>query len=239
MEQVLALPTDDKTQEAFLREVDENLRADQLLTFWRNWGRWVIGAVVLVLAVFGGVLYYSSYQDRASGKQGEQYDAALRDIGEAHADKADAALKTLANSGKPGFRAMARFAAADVLLDKKDLKGAAAKFGEIAADPAIDKPFRELAVLRQTSAEYDTLKPEVVIARLKDIAVPESPWFGSAGELVAAAYLQQGNRDAAGKLYAKIASTESVPPSIHQRAVQMAGVLGIDAIDQSGEKKAQ
>jgi len=235
----LALPPVDTTQEAFLREVDEGLRADQAVDIWKKYGRWIVGAIVLGLLVFAGVLYFKDLNARGAGKQGEQYDEALRQIGSNKASQADPALQSLAASGQPGYRAMARFAQADVLLDKKDLKGAAAKFGEIAADTTLDKPFRELALLRQTSAEYDTLKPEVVIDRLKEMAVPESAWFGSAGEMVAGAYLKQGKRDLAGKLYGQIAKAEKAPQSVRQRAVQMAGVLGVDAIDQSGDKKAQ
>jgi hypothetical protein len=55
--------------------------------------------------------------------------------------------------------------------------------------------------------------------------------------------MRQGKRDLAGKLYGQLAKSEKVPPSIRQRAVQMASVLGIDATGASaggsGEKKAQ
>jgi hypothetical protein len=41
-----------------------------------------------------------------------------------------------------------------------------------------------------------------------------------------------GRRDLAGKLFGELARDEGVPPSIRQRVVQMAGVLGVDAVDQ-------
>lgn len=44
------------TNEAFLREVDDELRRDQLLTFWERYGRALIGAIVVALALFGGYL---------------------------------------------------------------------------------------------------------------------------------------------------------------------------------------
>lgn len=240
MELLLALPpADDAQQQAFLREVDENLRQDQLLTIWRNWGRWIVAAVIVGLLVFGGVLFFSSRDTASAETQGNRYDAALTQIGAGHGDQATAELEKLQKSGKPGYRAMARFAEADVLLDKKNLKAAAAKFAEVANDPKLDRPFRELALVRQTSAEFDTLKPQQVVDRLKDLAKPDSAFFGSAGEMVANAYLRLGKRDAAGKLYAQLVRDANVPVSIKERAVQMAGVLGVDAIDQTGDTKAQ
>jgi hypothetical protein len=235
----LALPPG-TTDEAFLREVDEELRRDQLLNIWRRWGRWIVAAVIGGLLVFGGVLYFRTLGERGGEKQGEHFDTAMRDLGQNQAAKAAPELEKLAASGTTGFRALARLVQADTLLQKNDLKGAAAKFAEVAGDKDLPQPFRDEALVRQTSAEFDQLKPEVVIERLKTLAVPDSAWFGSAGEMVAAAYLKQGKRDVAGKLYGQIAQTKSaVPDSIRERARQMAGSLGVDAIDQSKDNKAQ
>lgn len=226
------------TDEAFLREVDEELRRDQLTSFWTRYGRWLLGAIGLGLAVFGGVLYWHHRQAEAAGVQGEQLSAAIDDLTAQKTDAAAVPLEKLAGSNVGGIRASAKFSQGNVLLNKNDLKGAAAKFGEIAADTSLAQPFRDLALIRQTSAEFDTLKPDVVVTRLKPLVVKGNPWFGSAGELVAAAYLQMNRKDLAGPLFAQIAKEETVPASIRQRAVQMAGVLGIDAVDTVEEKKA-
>lgn len=240
MEQVLALPPSDTTNDAFVREVDEEFRRDQLLGIWKNYGRWIVGVVVGGLLIFAGVLYYRSMTDRAAGSQGRQFDTAMRDLAENQTAKATPELRKLATEGNPGYRAMARFAEAELLLAKKDAKGAAARYGEIAADAGLPQPFRDRALVQQTLVEFDSLKPEVVIDRLKGLATGDSTWFGSAGEMVAAAYLKQGKRAEAGKLYGQIAQSKGfVPDSIRQRAVQMAGVLGVDAIDQTEEKKAK
>ena len=92
-----------------------------------------------------------------------------------------------------------KFVQADILLNKQDLKGAAAKFAEVANDTSLPGEFRDLALLRQTAAEYDTLKPQAVVDRLRGLASKQSPWFGSAGELVAMAHLEQGRRAVAGR----------------------------------------
>lgn len=240
MEQVLALPPSDATNDAFVREVDEEFRRDQVLGIWKNYGRWIIGAAVAALLVVAGTLYYQSLTERAAGSQGRQFDEALRDLAENRPAEADPELRKLATEGNPGYRAMARFAEAELLLAKKDAKGAATRFGEIAADAKLPQPYRDRALVQQTLIEFDSLKPEQVIDRLKGLAVPDSSWFGSAGEMVAAAYLKLGRRDAAAQLYGQIGQTTSfVPDSIRQRAVQMAGVLGVEATKASEEKKAQ
>jgi hypothetical protein len=128
---------------------------------------------------------------------------------------------------------------ADILLQRDDLKGAAARFAAIAGDASLAQPFRDLALVRQTMAEYDTMKPQAVVARLGTLAVPGNAWFGSAGEMVAVAYLRMNKRAEAGRLFGQIASDKDVPDTLRQRAVQMAGVLGVDAVGQSEDTKTQ
>ena len=80
-----------------------------------------------------------------------------------------------------------------------------------------------------TALEFDTMKPEQVIARLEPLAKPGNPWFGSAGEMTAMAMLKQGRKAEAGRLFAAIAADKPVPVTIRSRAVQIAGTLGVDA----------
>lgn len=219
-----------QNNEAFLREVDEELRKEQAAALWRRWGLAIAAAVVLGLAIFAGYLYWQHRQREAAGREGEQLQLAWDNLSSGQTEKAAPQIAGLAKSHSDGYRAVALFTQGDLLLQKNDLKGAAAKFGAIAADGTLAEPFRQLALVRQTMAEFDTIKPDQVIARLRGVAVPENAYFGSAGELVALAYLKQGRRDLAGRLFGQMAQAEQVPPSIRQRAVQMAGVLGVDAV---------
>lgn len=236
----MALPPSGTTDEAFLREVDEEYRRDQLLGIWQRYGRWIVVAVVVALLALAAYLYMGHRSTAAAGTQGEQLDAALRMVEENQPDKAMPAFDKLAKEGGKGYAGLALITQGNLLLQKNDAKGAAAKFAEVATNSAYPQPYRDLALLRQTSTEYDSLKPEQVIERLKGLAVSTSPWFGTAGEMVAAAYLKQGKRADAGKLYGQIAQGgENVPESIRQRAVTLAGTLGVDAIDQSKETNAR
>ena len=218
-----------QNNDAFLREVDEELRRDRLNSFWTRWGLWIAGAVLIGLALFGGYLYRQHRQSVEAGVEGEQLQTAYDALAAQDAAKATEPLSTLASDGNEGYKALAKFTQADILLQQKNSKAAAAKFAEIAADASYAAPFRNLALVRQTAAEFDNLKPGVVIARLGPLAMPGSAWLGSAGEMVALSYLKMGRRDQAGQMFVRIARDEAVPETIRQRAVQMAGVTGADA----------
>jgi hypothetical protein len=116
------------------------------------------------------------------------------------------------------------------MIAKGDTARATTMLFKLADDNDAPQEFRNLAAIRGVAASFDTMKPEDVIARLKPLAKPGNPWFGSAGELVAAAYIKQGKKDLAGSLFAAIAKDEDVPKSLRSRARQMAGQLGYDAV---------
>lgn len=221
-----------QNSEAFMREVDEAVRQDQLLTFWERFGRWIIVAVILGLALFGGTLYWQYYSRTKSEAVSEQMDKVVASaIGGGTPDGRE--LDTLAKASQPGFRAGALLVKAGTAARQGDSKAAIAAYKAMAADSALDQPYRDLALIRQTALEFEGLKPQQVVDRLKPLAVEGAPWFGSAGEMVAIAYLKMRKPDLAGPMFAALAKDETVPQSIRSRARQMAGLLGIDAVEPS------
>ena len=223
----MAVPTD--SDDTFLREVDENLRRDQLRDWGRKYGGWLVAALVLFLAAVGGWLYWQERQRAAAAEDSELLSQIYTDIGTGKMATVPKRLDALADDGKGAVRATALFTAAAVALEQNDRATATAKYNEIAKDDDLAAPYRDLALIRATSLEFDTIKPEQVIARMEPLAKPGNPWFGTAGELTAMALIKQGKKSEAGRLFATIAADRQAPPSIRTRAVQIAGSLSVDA----------
>lgn len=223
----MALPTD--PAQSFVREVDENLRRDQARDFLRTYGPWIVGAVLLFLAAVAGWIYWQGRQARQAEADTERLNTIMTGIGAGQEAKAGEQLAPLAQSDAEGVRAAARLTRAAVALEKSDRKTAIEEYRAVMGDDALAAPYRDLATIRLTALQFDQIKPEEVIARLKPLAEPGNPWFGSAGELTAMAMLKQGRKSEAGRLFAAIAADNQVPESIRSRAVQIAGTLGVDA----------
>lgn len=213
--------------DALMQEVDDAVRQDDLANFGKRYGMLIAGLIVLGLAIFGGWLLWQNHQQSASEETGEAYAKAMATAASGKAD--DAALSKIAGTARGGYRAGALIAQAGIKSDRGDVKGAAAAFKAIAADSSLAQPYRDLATIRQTALEFDDLQPQAIIDRLKPLAEKGNPWFGSAAEMTAIAYMKLGKRDLAGALFAEIAKTEGVPRTIQTRAVQMASLLGVDA----------
>jgi hypothetical protein len=216
--------------DVFAREVDDALRQDEAFHALRKWGIPVGAAVVLALAGLGGWLWYSNHQDAVRGRQGEQLTQAL-DYADAGNPKAEQALLDAGQGRHAGQPCCCATAPGRAGAGSRQGRPGGQDLAAVAADSSAPQAYRDAATVREVALNFDKLPPQQVIDRLKPLAVPGNAWFGSAGELVGLAYLKQGHADLAGPLFAAIAKDKDVPDTIKRRARQVAGSLGVDAVD--------
>ncbi len=213
----------------FLQEVEENYRRDQVRDFFQNYLKWVILAVVLLLAAVGGWLYWQDRQKKQVEAQTEEFSAVIDNIVAENFAAVPQQLDGLAKADNDVLRASAMLTRAAVAVERGDRPTALARYRTVMEDEGLPQTYRDLATIRLTALEFDTIQPQQVIARLEPLAKAGNPWFGSAGELTAMAYLKQNQRARAGQLFAAIAADTQVPETMRSRAVQIAGTLGVDA----------
>lgn len=217
-------------QGVLLREIDDAVRQDQVADAARRYGRPVLGLVIGGLAAFAFYLWWHGQQEARRDQDSEELVRALDHVGAGHFDTGAKALAPLAKDGGDGARATANLLQAGIALQRGRKSEAIKLYAAVAADDGAPKPYRDLATIREIATNFDAMKPDEVIARLKPLAVPGNAWFGSAGELVGIAYLKQGKPELAGPLFAAIAKSDDVPDTLRARARQISGLLGVDAV---------
>ena len=166
----MAQPPD--TAETFVREVDENLRRDQLRDFFKKNGTLLVVALVLFLAACGAFIWYQQHKQQRSEAEVEQLAQIFKDITVGNTAKLPGQLDELSKAGSKGVRASAMFTRAALAIQENDLKLATTKYREIANDDSLPQPYRDAALIRQTALEFDSLKPEEVISRMQPLTKP-------------------------------------------------------------------
>ena len=219
-----------RDNETFYREVDEELRRDQFKDAWQRYGKAGLALALLLLAGLAVWFWWQHRAQQEASKQGVELGSAFEALAANDKKAATAKLDVLARSETPGYRVAALLTKADLAVEANDVPGAITIFRTILGDGELSLPYRDLANVRMTALEFDTLPPAAVISRLAPLAVAGNPWFGSAGEMVAIAHLKQDRPREAARIFAAMAADRKVPDSIRSRAVQMAGSLGVDAI---------
>lgn len=217
--------------EILMREIDEAVRQDDTQEFFKKYGV-MLGAVVgLGLLGFAGYLGWDYMSEQGLEEQSETLVAALDQSQAGDFAAASATAAELANSSEAGPRTAARFMQAAAALEQDDLATAVKMFGQIASDESAPPALRDLALIREVATNFDDRDPAEVVEKLKRLAVPGNAFFGSAAEMTAIAQLEMGKRAEAGALFAAIAKDEEQPETLRSRARQMAGLLGVDAIE--------
>ena len=214
--------------------MDEALREQEVFDALKRYGRTAAIVIVVFLIALAGYLWWDNHRKAAAGAQGEQLTLALDQVEAGRLDMGKAQVKDLTDAGD-GVGASARLLEASILVEQGKLAEARSGFAAVAADAKAPAAYRDLATVREAALGFDSLPADQVVARLKPLAVPGAPYFGSAGELLGAAYLKQNRNDLAGPLFAAIARDKTVPKSLRGRARQLAGLLGVDAIDDVNE----
>jgi hypothetical protein len=228
------IPEDQKQKlkdEALLREVDDAYREEQVAELARRYGKPAGIGLVIALALFGGYLFWDSQRERGLEQHSEELVKSLDAIDAGNYDTAAPALNRLLADGSDGAQTAARMLQAGIALRQGRDAEAAKLYGQVRIDGEAPEAYRQLAAIREIAVSFDRMDKAEVVRRLKPLAVPGGPWFASAGELLAMAYLEQGRRDLAGPLFAQISKDEDAPQTVRSRTRQLAGVLGVDAIE--------
>ncbi|MBK6800771.1 MAG: tetratricopeptide repeat protein [Novosphingobium sp.] len=197
----------------------------------QRYGKPLAAAIVLGLAALAGYLWWDHSTKQAAAERSERTVLALDRLGSGGpaAEAAARDLEPLTTEGSDGSKAAAALLRAAISQEQGKGEEAAKAFAAIAADTQVPAPLRDYAAVRETAIRFDALPPQQVVDRLKPMAVPGNPWFGSAGEMTGLALLKLGKPDLAGAMFAAVAKDKEAPDSLRDRMRQMANQLGADA----------
>jgi hypothetical protein len=145
----LAQPPD--ISETFLREVDENLRRDQIRDFFTDNKVWLIAALVLFLAASGGLIWFQQHRQDLAERHVEQLAQIYKDIGTGKTEKVAQQLDDLSDAHSKAVRATALFTRAAFAIQQEDQKLAIATYKRIVEDGSLPQPYRDAALIRQTA----------------------------------------------------------------------------------------
>lgn len=227
----------DPRDDAFIREVDEAYREDELKKFATTWGRWILLAVVIGLAALGGYYWWKADQQKKVEALSEQFTAALVKVESGGSTEALAELETIGKSNNPSYRALAAMTKSGLALQGGELDKATADLKRVVDDAQAPQPLRDVAEIKLLRLQFDTLKPEEILKRTAPFITGDSPWFPVAGEMAALAHLKAGAPDKAGPLFYRIAADERTPQATRARAEQMAAALGQDVTKIAAERE--
>ncbi|MEE8499161.1 MAG: tetratricopeptide repeat protein [Kiloniellales bacterium] len=207
------------------KEVDEELRRDNLAKLWKKYGRAAIGLALAIVLAVAGVQGWRAYDLDRRGTLSDRYGAAL-DL--AQGGDTAAGLNGLIDLSEPdagGYAGLAAFEEARLRVASGDTQGAIRVWDQIAADSGLGQGFRNVAAVLSVMHQIDSGDATVLRGRLEPLAGDGAPFRATARELLALIALRQGDRAGARELYTRIADDREAPSGLRARAAQMLAAL--------------
>jgi len=210
------------------REIDEELKQEDYVRLWKKYGNHITAVLVAILLVIGGVLLWNRYQADQREKASNRYAEAQSLAASGKKEDAAALFASIAEQMGGGYHALSELQRASLRASSGDEAGAIAIYDTIAADPAIDRPLRDLATVLSVLHALDMPRPDLpaLDGRLAPLDVADAPWRHSARELRAMLAQKGGDTARAKQLYTQLSDDVDAPEGIRARAAEMLGTLG-------------
>lgn len=210
------------------REVDEEVRREQLQKLWDRYGLLIIAVAVLVVVAVGAWRGYQWYEAKRAAELGAAYDAALELSREGKHEEAAKAFAQLAGRGTPAYRVLAHLREGEELA-ARDADAAVAVFDRLAADAANPGLLRDIAAIRAGFALVDKAPYADISRRLEPLAVPSGPMRHTARELLALSAWRNGDMAAARRWGEAALADPEVPADLRVRMSVLIALAGESA----------
>ncbi len=213
------------SDESLFREVDEEVRNEQLQKLWEKYGIYVISACIGVIVAVGGIKGWQAYNQSVAETAGDNYIRAISLLEKDDAAEAEKILSDLASNGPRGYAALANFQMAAVLAEKGRIDSAIRAYDAIADDAGLDEMLRNLSRIRAGLLSVESASVQDVETRLGDLNTRDNPWRNAAREIIALAAYKAGDDAKADRLYTEIVGDLSAPQGLRERAQLMLTLL--------------
>jgi hypothetical protein len=211
--------------DSFIREVNDELRSDQMKAVWTRFGGIIIGIAVLIVLGTVGKVGYDYWQEASSSQSGDTFLAALNLARENKSDEALAALTELEKDGYGSYPVLAQLRVATLQAQKGETDAAVAAFSEIGRDTRIPAALRDAARLRAAYLLIDAGTYEQVSSEVEQLAVPQNAMRHSAREALGLSAYKAGDYTNAKSWFQQIVDDAQSPRGIMNRAQMLLDVI--------------
>lgn len=215
--------------DSFIREVNEELRSEQISRVWRNYRGFIIGGAVLIVLGTAGYRGYEYWHNHNASQYGDQFLAALNLAKENKTEEAMAALQKLEQDGSGAYPVLARMRAATLLTQKGDAAGAIKAFRDVAADNSVPAILRDIAKIRAAYLLVDNGSYTEVSAEVEAMATGNNALRNSAREALGLSAMKAGDTTKAREWFEEIVNDAQTPRNVANRAQIMLDTLASSA----------
>jgi hypothetical protein len=209
----------------FIREVDEEVKRDQLMQIWQRYGILIVAGIVLLLGGVAGYKWLEARRVTAAGEAGTRYEAATVAAQGGQSDDALKAFEAIAKSAPAGYQTLAQLRIAGAAAKSGKTADAVAGFEAVAKDGSADQIFRDFASLQAAMLRLDAGDFTELQNRLNPLLDDKNAWHAGARELLGLAAYKAGKLEEARKAFEQLLGDRSMPQGMAERVQVMLAIV--------------
>lgn len=214
---------DEEMTDAFIQEVSEEVKNDNLKIFWDKYGLFVILFVVIAVSAAVSFETIKSWRDQKYQAQTENYLMSLQVAG--NYDVQLKALEKIAASDNGIYSELARVQIATILFEQGKNDEGKQMLQTIADNDELNPKIRHLAALKLATYEVDTASYAEINSLLQPIIDAQNSWSPLATDLLAMSAIQNGDIEMARSLYQGLLESGNISENFKNRIQDMLSTL--------------
>lgn len=213
------------SNDSFLREVQDEIRREQLKKLWDRFGIFIVAGVVLLLIGVGVYQWNTSSRIAREQKAGATFESATRLASEGKNADALKAFEDIAKGGPAGYAALAQLRVAAEHVKAGKTAEALAAYEALSSKSGVDQLLRDFATLQAAVLRLDQADWTEMKNRLTPLLDEKQAWRAEAREVLGIAALKAGNDEEASKLFEQLLGDRAASTGMSRRVQEMLAVL--------------
>lgn len=213
-------------EDAFILEVNEELKNDRIRDIWNRYGLYIIAFVAIALTAAVSFETFKSWHDKKYQKISVVYAVAVAMQNQGKYDESLRILQDLEkNAGNSIYEQLAILQSANILAEQDKMTEAAEILQKFIAHDDVNKSLRDVATIKLASYQLENKPYADIEAMLNPLIAENGNWTAIAQEMLAMAAIYAKNFEQAQELYGKIAASDNAPEELKSRAKDMLLIL--------------
>lgn len=224
--------------DSLLREVDDELRREQMQKFWERYNGLILAAVAAVLIGVGGYKFWETRRTATAQAAGAEFSAA-EDLAEnKKSEDAQKAFTKIAETGPAGYAVLAKFQVAGAAAKAGKTADALAIYEDLAKNAAGDGLLKNYAQLQAASLRLADADYAEILSRLTPLAGDGAPFAGTAKELLGLAAIKAKKLDDARKYLEPLLIDPDASQTVQDRIKVLMGEIAAAELAKDPSVKA-
>lgn len=212
-------------EDAFIREIDEDLKNEKLKRLWDKYGLFII--LFVTLSVFIAVSFESikAWNDKKNQENSDTFAYALQLQNQGKFDDAHKVLSSLIEKDNSIYADIAQMQSANIYLQQNKTDDAVKVLENIAKQENFNPQMKDVALLKLASFKLENAPAEEIRTMLQPMISQQNAFANNAKEILAMLAIREKDLTLAKSLYQEISISPQASETMRNRALNMLNIL--------------